>query len=827
MTADRFTAWPAVLWGLGRVVATERPALQCTLIDLDPGRTDDAGLWAEVVSRSEDQQVVLRAGERLVARLERLPMTDAPPRQSPAADFRLYAATPGSLDSLRLRLQTRRPPGAGEVEVRIDASGLNFLDVLKAMAVYPGIEPGPEVALGAEGAGIVTAVGPGVVDVGVGDEVVVITPSYDDTSLLASHATVPESFVVRRPANVPLEAAAALPIAYLTAYYALGELARVRAGERVLVHSATGGVGLAALHLCRALGAEVIATAGSEARRAQLRTMGVEHVFDSRHTTFAEEVRTRTGGRGVDVVLNSLPGDAVPAGLTSLAPRGRFVEIGKRDVYNNARLDLAPFRDNISFFVVDVARLTAQDPTYVSGLFRTVMAMVADGRLPALPATAAPITSASEVFRTMAQAGHTGKLVLTRPAGPVSADTPYVRPDATYLITGGLGALGLAVARRFARRGARHLVLLGRSAPSPAAAAAVEDLRRHEVDVRIIAADVTDATKLSSAVAMVRATMPPLRGVVHAAGTLADATIDQMDAARLRAALAPKLVGAWNLHRATLDDPLELFVLFSSAAAVLGLAGQANYAAGNAFLDALAHQRRLAGRPATSVAWGPWSDIGLATVANRGDRLAARGLEGLAEDEALDALEWLVAHDRAGAAVMRFDASAWLASEPSATAMVADLVTDAPEPAGGRSGWRERLLALPRGPRRRVELEDALCVELAAVLRIPADRIDRHLPLKALGLDSLMALELRNRLEAVTVLDLPATVIWNHPSVTLLAAHLAARMAIALEAGGEPVEPEAAAATAESGPTQAELEALLDEELAAVERLLDTEGRPS
>jgi NADPH:quinone reductase-like Zn-dependent oxidoreductase/acyl carrier protein len=662
----------------------------------------------------------------------------------------------------------------------------------------------------------------------VGDEVVAITPSYEGTSLLASHATVPERFVVRRPLNVPVEAAAALPIAYLTAYYALGELARVQAVERVLVHSATGGVGLAALHLCRALGADVIATAGSEARRAQLRAMGVEHVFDSRRTAFADEVRACTGGRGVDVVVNSLPGDAVLAGLMSLAPRGRFVEIGKRDVYGHARLDLAPFRDNISFFVVDLARLTEQDPTYVSGLFRTVMAMVADGRLPPLPTTAAPITSASDVFRTMAQAGHTGKLVLTRPAAPVLADTPFVRPEGTYLITGGLGALGLAVARRLARRGARHLVLLGRSAPALAAAAVVEDLRRQEVDVRFVAANVADAAGLASALRTVRDTMPPLLGVVHAAGTLADATIDQMDGARLRAALAPKVAGAWNIHRATLDDPLELFVLFSSAAAVLGLAGQANYAAGNAFLDALAHQRRLAGRPATSVAWGPWSDVGLAAAAaNRGDRLAGRGLEGLVEDEALDALEWLVAQDRATAAVMRFDASAWLASDPSATAMVGDLVTEAPAPAGTRTGWRERLLALPPGPRRRVALEDALCVELAAVLRIPADRIDRHLPLKALGLDSLMALELRNRLEPATGLDLPATVVWNHPTVVLLAAHLSGRMAVALEATDEAVDPDAAAAPAEPGPTQAELEALLDEELAAVERLLDREGRPS
>src|SRR5262249_2845838 len=273
-------------------------------IDLDPYRCDEQMLHAEVTSGAADQQVALRDDARFVARLEHLALPAPSPRRRPAESFRVYARSPGSLESVRLQAVARRSPGPGEVEIRIAAAALNFIDVLKAMAIYPGLEPSPDTALGAEGAGVVTAVGPGVQGLTLGDEVVAMTPSYRSTGLLASHVTMPAELALRRPAGLTAEAASALPIAYVTAYYALQALARIRAGDRVLVHSASGGVGLAAINLCRAAGVEVIATAGSEARRDHVRALGVEHVFDSRRLAFAQEVRACTGGRGVDVVLN-------------------------------------------------------------------------------------------------------------------------------------------------------------------------------------------------------------------------------------------------------------------------------------------------------------------------------------------------------------------------------------------------------------------------------------------------------------------------------------------------------------------------------------------
>ncbi|MCU1503134.1 MAG: polyketide synthase, partial [Ilumatobacteraceae bacterium] len=778
----------ALVWGFGRVLATERPGWACTLIDVDPGGAagDDHDLFDELHPASQDRQVALRASTRTVARLARRVAATAmdapsPTASSPSDEYRIVAAEPGTLSSLRPRLVARRPAGRGEVELRIEASGLNFLDVLKAMGIYPGLAPSPHVALGAECAGTIVAVGADVQGFAVGDRVVAITPSFEETSMLASFVTLPAAFVAPRPDHLSASAAASIPVAMLTAHYALAELGRVRRGEKVLIHAAAGGVGLAALQICRRAGADVLATAGSPEKRDYLRSLGVEHVFDSRTIAFAAEVLAATGGRGVDLVLNSLVGEAIHAGLAVLAPGGRFLELGKRDVYADARIGLESFKQNRALFVIDIAGMTAQDPDRVAAMFQDVMAVVATGELGSLPTTTVPITEAADAFRAMAQARHIGKLVLTGVDGPVNADVPTVRPDGTYLITGGLGALGLATARHLVDRGARSLALLGRTAPNDDAAIAIAGLEANGAQIVVVAADVADREQLARALQEVGRQLPPLRGVIHAAGVLADATIGQLDGARLQAALAPKVAGAWNLHTLTQHQPLDLFVMFSSVAGLLGLAGQANYAAGNAFLDALAHERRAAGLPAQSIAWGPWGEIGLAaTDANRGGRLAARGLGGLVTADALAAFDALLVDGDIHAAVMPFDAARWAASDPGAQPLLGPLLEQV-ETQSVRAGLRDSLLAAPEGRRRRGLLEDAVCAELAPVLRLAPERINRRRPLKAMGLDSLMALELRNRLERETNLTLSATLAFNYPTVALLAAHLAERMDVELE----------------------------------------------
>lgn len=833
----------ALAWGLGRVVAVEHPELRCTLIDLSPAGAQGEGqqlvdeIWSGVAALTASQ-VALRGAERCVARLARLkaPVAAEAPATTTTEVYRLVAATPGSLESLRPRAMGRTTPGPNEIEVRIEAAGLNFLDVLKALGIYPGFEPSPEVTLGAECAGTVVAVGAGVSEFAPGDSVVVLTPSYIRTSLISAFTTVPAAFAVHRPAQLSAEQASGLPVVLLTAYYALHELGRLRRGERVLIHSAAGGVGLAAIELCRRAGAEIFATAGSPEKRDYLRSLGIEHVFDSRSLDFAGQILAQTGGCGVDIVLNSLTGEAIQCSLAALASRGRFLEIGKRDIYDNSRIGLEPFKKNLSYFAIDLARLTEEEPEYVAGLFREVMALVAAGELAPLPVQTFPLEEAAEAFRTMAQARHIGKVVLSIPEQPLAAEALLnspIRSDATYLVSGGLGGLGLEVARWLVQRGARHLALLGRSAPSAPALAALADLESAGARVITLAADVADAAQLGQAIETIAQTMPPLRGVIHAAGVLADATVAELDRERLHRALAPKVMGGWNLHILTRELPLDFFVLFSSASALLGLAGQANYAAANAFLDGLAGQRRTEGLPALSINWGPWAAIGLAAAQdNRGARLANHGLGSLTPAEGIDALDLLLSTDATQACVMRLDANRWAAYEPGASALLVLLCSDAedttPSAAPQRQSLRETLLAVEPGRRRRTLLEDAVCAQLAQVLRIAPEKIDRQRPLKATGLDSLMALELRSRLEAETGLTLSATIAWNYPTIAIMAEFLAGRMDLALEAQAHTTEVAASPGLAELAAegeelTQDELESLLSDELAAVDRLLNAE----
>ncbi len=789
----------APLWGLGRVVAREHPELRCTAIDISPvsDATEVRSLGDELLLDGPEDQVALRGAGRFVARLLRRSPEAAASQvagrdERPASGRPFHAAIskPGVLDNLVLHAGDRRPPGPGQVEIEVHATGLNFINVMSALGIYPGYEGGVG-PLGLECAGRISAVGEGV-EFAVGEDVLAVA-----LDSLASHVVADARLVVRKPARFGFEEGATVPIVFVTAYFALHHLARLQRGERVLVHAAAGGVGLAALQIVQRAGAEVFATAGSPEKREFLRSLGVRHVMDSRSLAFSDEVREATGGEGVDVVLNSLAGEAIARSLEVLRPFGRFLEIGKRDIHRNAPLPLGPFQKSLSYFAIDLDRMIRERPAHVGALLREVMDIVEQGALSPLPLRSFPVGEVAHAFRYMAQARHIGKVVIRvagedpriEAAGPAEALS-----EGTYLITGGLGGLGLEVARWLAGKGARHLALVGRSGLNPGTAEAVEELSRGGVGVRVIRADVADEGQVAQALAEVDATMPPLRGVVHAAGLLDDRTVLRLDRSRLDAVMAPKVAGAWNLHALTAGRTLDLFVLFSSVASLLGSSGQANYAAGNAFLDALAAHRRARGLTALAIDWGPWSGVGLAAArGNRGARLARRGLGSLSPEQGLSALERLVGQSGVQVAVMPFDFGQWSDSDP--TAASSPLLARLAEENGGRAAGasvtsrsvREALLAVEPGRRRRALLEGHLKHRVAQVLRLAPARVDVSKPLRALGLDSLMALELRNRLEADLDLKLSATVVWNHPTVTALVPHFADRMGIPLEAA-EPAE---------------------------------------
>jgi acyl transferase domain-containing protein/acyl carrier protein len=780
----------APLLGLGRVIALEHAELRCARLDLDPARPSGElqALLAELVADDGEDEIALRGTERRVARLAPWqPAAEAREKTEPAAGrpFRLEIDEIGVLDHLVLRTQERRAPGPGEVEIAVEAAGLNFLDVLLAMGVMPHDVPGESDAplqLGGECAGRIVAVGEGVAGLAVGTPVIALA-----RGAFASHVTVPATLVAPRPEKLSAAEAAAMPVAYVTAYYALSRVARLERGERVLVHAATGGVGLAAVQWARHVGAEVYATAGSPEKRAYLESLGVRYVSDSRSDRFVDDVHAWTGGQGVDVVLNSLSGELIQKSFGLLRSHGRFVELGKTDYYADNQLGLRPFLRNLSFSLVDLRAMMLERPARVRALFDEVLGLIRDGVFTPPPITTSSISRAGEVFRTMAQAQHLGKLVLTLESPDVeiqvaASSEPTVRADGSYLLTGGLGGLGLTVADWLAKRGAGHLMLVGRSgAASVERRAAVAALEARGARVTVATADVADRAQVERILGAVDASGMPLRGVIHAAAVLDDELLVRQTPARLRAVMAPKVLGALHLDALTQTAPLDFFVMYSSAAGLLGSPGQSTYAAANTFLDALAHHRVARGLPALSIDWGAFSRVGLAAAQeNRGVRLASRGIQSLTPEEGLSALARLLRGSRAQVGVVPLDVRQWVEFYPPAASsrMLARLLAEQRAGAARPKGDQDLLLRLASAaPADRVAiLQELLRGLVSQVLRVPEAKLGLEAPLSSVGMDSLMGLELRNRIETTLGIRMPAALLWTYPTLVALSGHLATKI---------------------------------------------------
>lgn len=776
----------APLWGLGRTLAVEHPELHCACIDLDTVSVEvnAMSLLAEVEQPEHDDQpggqdggpedqVAFRQGERYVARLVRSPDPTLPPTaRAPAAgqSLRLVSTSRGNLDALTFEASRRRAPGAGEVEIRVRAAGVNFRDVLNALGAYPG-DPGP---LGLECAGEISAVGEDVTQFRVGDAVVALAQGC-----FATFVTVPAVLVAGKPGTLSYAEAATVPIAFLTAHYGLCHQARMTQGDRVLIHSAAGGLGLAATALARRAGAEVFATAGTEAKRTHLRSIGLEHVMRSRTLDFATEVMAATDGRGVDVVLNALTGDYIPRNLSVLAPAGRFVEVGKLGVWDSDRVKAA--RPDVSYFVLDLGEEAKRDPALVGGMLRELMRDFESGSLVPLPRRVFPMHEVTDAFRLMATAEHLGKIVLTQPVGLSAIAEDQFRPDASYLITGGLGALGQQVARWMIERGARHLALVGRDRPPAESQALVAELTAAGAQVLVIGADVAQPDQVTRALGTISDSFPPLRGIVHAAGVLDDGIALHQDWERFSRVLAPKVQGAWNLHTKTRGAGLDFFVLFSSVAAIWGNAGQSSYSAANAFLDALAHERRAQGLPALSINWGGWSQIGLAAGDDVTARMTGQGMAAITPEEGVTALEHAMRQQAAQLAVVPIDWPAFLAGFPAGRipVLLAEMGRETrrrpgdERPTSGRSDLLRRLKDSGSQNRRRV-LSDYLIEQARAALGLDEQAtIDPRRPLNELGLDSLMAIEMRSKLGGAVGRPLPATILFDYPTIEGLVEYLA------------------------------------------------------
>ncbi|WP_327270924.1 type I polyketide synthase [Streptomyces sp. NBC_01224] len=773
------------LRGVIRVLAFEHPHMRATLVDTDHGDPGLRSLAEELLADGHEDEIALRGATRYIARLDHAPLaaseqvTTATRTVRYAVDgFRLRAGRLGDLGSLELAATGRRTPGPGEVELRVQAAGLNFRDVLTVMGLLPG-EQDIQYRIGFECAGVVTETGPGVEHLRTGDPVLAV---HLEGGAFASFITVPATAVAPIPATLDPVAAAGMPTAFLTAWYALRHVARLRAGERVLIHSASGGTGMAAVAVARLLGAEVLATAGNEEKRQYLRGSGISHVMDSRSLDFAEQTRNATHGLGVDVVLNSLSGAAIRAGLETLRPFGRFVELGVRDILSDAPVGLAPFRHNITLSTVDLIELQRARPDMFATVLREVIAEFTEGRLKPLLCTTHPLCEATDAFRLMARAGHIGKLVLTIPdRGETTAVLPQgarvVHADGAYIITGGLRGLGLATAHWLAEQGASHIVLNGRTPPSLAAARAIRKLSADGTRITVVLRDIAKPDTAERLVATATEDGTPLRGVMHCAMVLEDAAIINIRDPQLKRVWDPKVTGAWKLHNAATAHTLDWFVVFSSMASLLGNPGQGVYAAANSWLDAFAAWRTREGMPTLAVNWGPWGETGVATD------FSSRGYETIPTGKGLLALHALLAHGRVQTGVIPGEPSTWIplaGRQSSFFSLLAPGNEHAADVTENSPDIQTRLAGLAPGTARREALETYLADHIRGILRLGSTTLDPQTPLKALGFDSLLSMELRVRLESDLGVELASNFVWQHPTLSALAAGLAQRMGLEL-----------------------------------------------
>lgn len=774
--ADGLASSPLV--GLLRVANNELSQCRLTMVDFDlvPPEELSADLLQEVIAADGETEVAYRGGLRSALRLQRVRVEDMPVRTRNAVGsdgslvpYRLETNNPGILTNLILNETRRREPGPGEIEIRVRAGGVNFRDVMKALGTYPG-NPIDVLWFGDDVAGVVERVGADVRHLAPGDEVVGMAPYA-----FRSFVTVDARMVFRKPRHLSFEQAATVPTVFLTAHYALQHLARMQPGERVLIHAGAGGVGQAAIQIAKRLGLEIFATAGSEEKRRLLRDLGAHHVMNSRTLEFADQIQEITAGRGVDAVLNSLAGDFIPKSMSVLAPFGRFLEIGKIDIYKNSKIGLEPLRNNISYFVIDLAQHLIYKPDYMAQLFVELGELFANGEYHALPYSIFPITKVVDAFRYMAQGKHIGKIVLSFeadeiPIGPCTEDEHRFRHDATYLITGGAGGFGWELAKWMVRRGARHLVLSSRSGPSEEASRDIEQLRAAGITVVDARCDVTNCDDVTRLVRQIRDELPPLRGVIHGAMVLDDEFLNALDATRFRKALDPKMLGAWNLHAATQGIELDHFIGFSSFSSVIGGPKQSNYNAGNYFLEALAHYRHAQGLPAETISWGALLGAGFVERNKKtAQYLDKVGMKAFNIEEALRVFGRLTQLDPVQIAASRADWRAISKASPALTRgkTYAALTHESGDREGGGS-ILGRMLAVSPDARPRV-VEDFLLSQVAGVFGADASKLDRDTPLTSFGLDSLMAIELANRIELELGMGIPMGTLLNGPSITALA----------------------------------------------------------
>lgn len=769
----------AAYWGLVKVVHEEQPHLNlgCIDIDFDAHQTSHfSRLIQQLISDGGERLLSLRDENIYVPRLSEI---DHVANNSIATNtpLALKLADRGNLSRLNWIPRLRRALQPHEVEIAVKATGLNLRDIVDAL----GLHPRRLDEFGLECSGIISAVGEAVSRVAPGDEVMAF-----GTGCLAQYCVVDENRVVRKPAQLGWVQTASIPIAFLTAYYALIHCAKIAAGDRVLIHAAAGGVGMAAVQLALQAGAHVYATASRE-KWSTLNALGVKYVTHSRNLTFADDINRWTDNGGVNVVLNSLADEFIGKSVSLLKEGGRFIEIGLKGWSVQA---MQKERVDVDYHIVNLMAQWESDPAAVRFMLDELLAMFERGSLTPLPCECFDSHAVIPAFRRMQQGKHTGKVIVRQASR--RTDNRFA---GTQIITGGLGAIGLKVAEHLVSQGCRQIALLSRRCVDAQSEKMITALHAQDADVRVYQVDIV-SPGLDAALRDIRRNMGPIKGVFHTAGLADDRPIQDLDPESFEQVFKPKVAGTYRLHRLTLTDNLNYFVLFSSMTSILGSVGVANYAAANAFMNSFAQYRNRFGLPAVSLAWGPWANTGLFQTLSEQyrHRLQRCGLHVLDDRQNLVHLTNLLTQSGV-IGVFSIDWMKWLQqgvsykenpffSRLKKAAKIAEsqqirasnLFSDNPVKkyslqtgAGQKHSIIRQLQDLPSRQRRQ-RLIYFLQVQLADVLALDdAGSIDINTGFFDMGIDSLTSIEFRNRLQSCLSGPLPVTALYDYPSVTSLA----------------------------------------------------------
>lgn len=749
------------LWGFVRTMMNEYPASRIKLVDINSAnsiRNVAASLAAEALTLNAEDEVIFTADNlRLVPRLSLINKVEQCPNISHNTFYRLVFDQPGQLRNLYWQAYQPSPLAADELSIKVHATGLNFRDVMYTLgflmdeAIENGFA-GP--TLGLEFSGVVTHVGTDIKDYAIGDKVVGFGPAS-----FGNQVNTKTSAIAKIPENTSFEAAATIPSTFFTAYYAIHYLARIEPDESILIHGAAGGVGIAAIQIAKWCGANVYVTAGAQEKHDFLKQLGVEHVLDSRSLSFADDLLQLTNGKGVDVVLNSLSGEAVNRNLSILKPFGRFLELGKRDFYENSKIGLRPFRNNISYFGIDADQLMSERPELTQKLFAEVMTLFHNRELFALPYQAFEANDVVDAFRYMQQAKQIGKIVITyrQPVLPraIAGTRPSLNlsADASYLVTGGVSGFGFKTAQWLAEKGAKHLVLISRGGQLAAdEQLALAQMTQNGITTWVRACDVSDKVSMTALFADMANKLPPLKGIVHAAAVIEDSLICNQAAAQIERVFTPKIEGALNLHELSVGLPLDFFVLYSSATTLFGNPGQSSYVAANMWLEGLARYRRRAGLPATAVLWGAIDDAGfLARNEHIKEALESRmGGAALASKVALAELEQIILKNVSEEGFLTLNWQAMARFLPNAKAkkfslLIKQLAESDNEEAGQLD--IHSLIAELSTEELETLFIDMIKQEVSEILRVAIDKIDHNGSIYDMGMDSLMGVELVLALE--------------------------------------------------------------------------------